>query len=55
MNIVRILCSLLAISFGAFMVVYGGMDDSPGAQFLGLVLAVIGVVGVVRSKKRKSD
>ncbi|KKR20834.1 MAG: hypothetical protein UT48_C0016G0026 [Parcubacteria group bacterium GW2011_GWE2_39_37] len=40
-----------AILFGAFMFVYGGYDDSPGAQLLGLVLVVIGVVGLIKNKK----
>lgn len=57
MNIVKITGSVLIISFGAFMFVYGEMDDSPGGQLLGFVLAIIGVVGVIRivRKIRKSS
>ena len=33
------------------MFVYGGYDDSPGGQLLGLVAFVFGIVGVVKSKK----
>lgn len=54
MNIFRILYSSIAIVFGAFMVVYGGYDDSPGGQFLGLAVAVAGVVGVIKSRKNGS-
>ncbi|OGG60629.1 hypothetical protein A2765_03565 [Candidatus Kaiserbacteria bacterium RIFCSPHIGHO2_01_FULL_56_24] len=55
MNIGRILYSVLAIVFGGFMVVYGGIDDSPGGQLLGLVAVVLGIVGVIKSTKKKSD
>lgn len=46
--------SILAILFGVFMVVYGGVDDSPGAQFLGLVLAVLGFVGLIKTRNKNS-
>ena len=52
MHISRLLFSALAIALGASLVVYGGYDDSPGAQFLGLVVAIAGVVGVVKSRKK---
>lgn len=53
MNKTKILFSVLAILFGAFMFVYGEFDDSPGGQLLGLVLVAAGVWGVVRIWKRK--
>jgi len=46
----RVIYSVLAISFGGFLFVYGGIDDSPGGQLLGLILFILGVVGVIRSK-----
>ena len=46
-----ILYSVIAILFGIFMFIYGGYDDSPGGQLLGLILVVSGVVGLVRNKK----
>jgi hypothetical protein len=52
MNKRRIIYSTVAILFGVFMFVYGGADDSPGAQLLGLIVGVIGIVGVVKSKKK---
>jgi hypothetical protein len=45
---------ILAILFGAFMVVFGGYDDSPGAQLLGLIAVLFGVYGVVKSRKKKT-
>jgi len=46
---------ILAIIFGVFMFVYGGYDDSPGAQGLGLIAAIVGIVGIIKSKKRISS
>jgi len=51
----RILYFVSAILFGAFMFVYGGYDDSPGAQLLGLALVVLGIVGLIKNKKKSSD
>jgi hypothetical protein len=39
MKIIKAFCFVLLILAGIFMVVYGGYDDSPGAQGLGLVMA----------------
>jgi uncharacterized membrane protein YdjX (TVP38/TMEM64 family) len=47
--------SILGIFLGAFLFVYGGYDDSPGGQLLGLVIFVAGIVGVVKNRKKKSD
>ena len=52
MNIGRIIYSVLAISFGIFMFVYGEFDDSPGGQMLGLVVFIIGIVGILKIKLR---
>ena len=55
MNIGRIIYSTLAILFGIFLFIYGEYDDSPGGQLLGLLIFVAGIVGVIKSKKKKSD
>ena len=39
------------VLLGAFFVVYGGYDDSPGGQMLGLLLVVFGIFRLVRGKK----
>lgn len=52
MNIMKLTLSILGILFGAFLFVYGGYDDSPGAQGLGLLAAIAGVVGIVKSRKK---
>ena len=55
MNKFRIIYSIFAILFGAFMVVYGEIDDSPGGQVLGLIVIIIGIVGIIKSKKKISN
>ena len=42
---------ILLILFGVFMFIYGGYDDSPGAQALGLLLFIFGIWRVVKSRK----
>jgi len=52
MNKKRMAYSILGILFGVFIFVYGGYDDSPGAQLLGFLVVIIGIVGVIKSKKK---
>lgn len=54
MNKFRLIYSTLAILFGAFIFAYGEYDDSPGAQLIGLLIAVAGVVGVIKGIKKSS-
>lgn len=55
MNKTRLVYSIAAILFGAFIIVFGGMDDSPGAQLLGLIAVILGIAGLIKSKKRKYE
>jgi len=55
MKIIRIISFIILILFGVFMFVYGGYDDSPGAQLLGLIIFIIGVVNLVKGKKKIRD
>jgi hypothetical protein len=52
MNKVRIAYSILAIVLGAFIFVYGGYDDSPGAQLLGVIAVIFGIIGVIRGRRK---
>ncbi len=47
----KITLFILVILLGILMFVYGGYDDSPGGQLLGLVGVIIGVRGIIKSKK----
>ena len=46
----KIIYLTLAILFGIFMIIFGEKDDSPGAQFLGLIIVVITIVRIFKSK-----
>ena len=52
MNKMRLIYSTIAILLGVFFVIYGGYDDSPGGQLLGLVAVIAGIVGIVKSRKK---
>jgi len=52
MDRIKIPVFILAILFGVFMFVYGGYDDSPGGQLMGLVAVIIGIAGIIRRKKK---
>ncbi len=51
----KIIISILAILFGAFLFVYGEFDDSPGGQLLGVVAVILGIAGIIKIRKKKSD
>jgi len=55
MNKIKLLGLVLLILFGIFMFIYGGYDDSPGGQGLGLLAVIVGVVGIIKSKKKTSN
>jgi len=49
MNKIKPLYFVLVVVIGVFLIVYGGIDDSPGGQLLGLLAVIGGIVGVIRS------
>jgi hypothetical protein len=55
MKIIKIIGSIFLILFGVFIFIYGGYDDSPGAQLLGLIIFIIGVINLVKGKRKISD
>lgn len=54
MKYVIALIPLLVVALGVLAVIGGGMDDSPGAQLIGLVLIVGAVVLVVRGVRHSA-
>jgi len=42
----------ILILLGVFLTIFGGIDDSPGAQLIGLVLIVTGIVFILKGKKK---
>lgn len=53
MKIIKITHILLALVSGVLLIGYGGLDDSPGAQGIGL-LTIIGSIILIISIYRKS-
>ncbi len=51
MKKIKILYFILAIIFGVFIFIYGGYDDSPGAQGLGLLAVVGSIFGIIKIRK----
>jgi hypothetical protein len=52
-RVTTISLSILAILFGVFLVIFGGYDDSPGAQGIGVLAIIFGIIGLVKSWKMK--
>ena len=50
----HILYCTVAILFGVFFFIYGGYDDSPGAQGIGVISVVLGIRGFVKGRKKHS-
>jgi hypothetical protein len=48
MKIIKMLGLSVVVAFGVFLFIYGGYDDSPGAQGLGVVIVALGVWGEYR-------
>jgi len=49
----RIALFIFAILFGVFVFIFGGYDDSPGAQGIGVMIVIFGIVGLVRRRSKK--
>lgn len=50
MKTTLLICSVLLAALGGAMFVYGGYDDSPGGQLLGVVMVLGGIIGAWRSR-----
>jgi hypothetical protein len=49
---VKIIFSVIAIGFGIFFFIFGGWDDSPGAQGIGLLSVIAGIVILIKSRRK---
>jgi len=54
MKIIKILIFSLVILLGIFFVIFGGYDDSPGLQGIGLMVAVFGIIKLTKTIKTVS-
>jgi uncharacterized membrane protein HdeD (DUF308 family) len=55
MKNMKLIASVITIPLGILLFVYGGYDDSPGAQLLGLLAIIGGVVGLIRLRNNKES
>jgi len=55
MNKIKILFYVIGILFGVFIFIYGGYDDSPGAQLLGGLIVIASIVGIIKRKKKTQN
>lgn len=55
MNKKKVLYFTLAILFGVFLTIFGGIDDSPGGQLVGLLIITVSIWGMVKSRGGTSN
>jgi hypothetical protein len=53
--LIKILFFVILILLSIFLFVYGGYDDSPGAQLIGLLVLILSIVALVKIRKKNSD
>jgi len=52
---IKITFCILVILFGLFLIVFGGYDDSPGAQGFGLILIITTIIIAIRGRKKNNN
>lgn len=55
MRMLKPFLMIVGLLFGVCLFFFGGYDDSPGAQFLGLVIVVSCIVGIVRHCRNRTN
>lgn len=46
---------ILIILLGIFFIIFGGYDDSPGLQGIGLIIIISTIIIMIRGKKNKNN
>lgn len=49
---IKLVSFIFLILFGIFFFIYGGYDDSPGAQGLGVLAVISGIIGIIKNQKK---
>ncbi|MFA6272064.1 MAG: LPXTG cell wall anchor domain-containing protein [Patescibacteria group bacterium] len=49
---IKIISFVILIILGVAFFIYGGHDDSPGAQLIGFLVVVTGIVFIIKRKKK---
>lgn len=50
----KLIPSILGGAVGIALVIYGGNDDSPGVQLLGLVVFTVSMIIMIRTRRKIS-
>jgi len=48
----KLIPSILSGAIGISLVIYGSNDDSPGAQFLGLIIFIVSMIVTIRTRRK---
>lgn len=48
----KLIPSILGGALGISLIIYGGNDDSPGLQVLGLVIFIVSMIIMVRTRRK---
>lgn len=48
----KLIPSILGGAFGIFLIIYGGNDDSPGAQLLGLGIFIVSMIIMFKTRRK---
>jgi hypothetical protein len=51
-KLLKILLLIIPIALGALMFVYAEYDDSPGGQLIGVIVAIAGIIGIIKNIKK---
>ncbi|MBT5338197.1 hypothetical protein HN858_04415 [Candidatus Falkowbacteria bacterium] len=51
-KIILTICLLLVLLLGILIIVYAGIDDSPGGQMIGVILIVFSIVYSIKLIKK---
>lgn len=48
----KLIPSILGGAFGISIIIYGGRGDSPGAQLLGLVIFIVSMLIMIKTRRK---
>ncbi len=51
-KIIKKITRIVLVLLGAFLFIYGGYDDSPGAQGLGLILLLVNIWFLLKDSRK---
>jgi multisubunit Na+/H+ antiporter MnhB subunit len=50
--LIRTVGFIIVILSGIFMFIFGEYDDSPGGQLIGVIVGIIGIIGIVETRRK---